>query len=128
MKRRVILTVHGILGWALCGATIGMGRQFMSLDATLLVHAVVAPAAFGLLSWHYFTRFPGASPAATSLAFLGIVIGLDGLVVAPFIEHSYAMFRSVLGTWVPFASILIASYVTGRIIGNKPMNATGPVA
>jgi hypothetical protein len=114
MKRRVILAIHGILGWAICGTTIGVGRQFMSMEATLLVHAAVAPLAFGLLSWHYFARFPGSPPGSTSLAFLGIVVGLDGLVVAPFIEESYAMFGSVLGTWVPFALILISSYVAGR--------------
>jgi hypothetical protein len=113
MKQRVILAIHGILGWAICGATIGVGRQFMSMETALLVHAVVAPLAFGLLSWHYFARFSRASPATTSLAFLGIVVGLDGLVVAPFIEHSYAMFGSFLGTWVPFASILISSYLVG---------------
>jgi hypothetical protein len=39
---------------------------------------------------------------------------MDALVVAPFIEHSYAMFGSVLGTWVPFALIFAASYLVGR--------------
>jgi hypothetical protein len=42
------------------------------------------------------------------------VVALDSLVVAPFIEHSYAMFRSALGTWIPFTLIVAASYSIGR--------------
>jgi hypothetical protein len=84
-----------------------------------LIHAVVAPVAFGLLTWRYFKRFPEYSAAATSLTMVGIVVGLNALVVAPFLERSYAMFGSVLGTWVPFACILVASYLVGRAAGRR---------
>jgi hypothetical protein len=116
MIERIILVVHALVGWAICGGTIGLGRQAMSMEATLIVHAALAPLAFGLLSWHYARRFPQVAPATTSLTMLGVVIGLDALVVAPFMEHSYAMFRSVLGTWIPFALIFVASFVVSRAV------------
>jgi protein-S-isoprenylcysteine O-methyltransferase Ste14 len=119
VRRHVTLLGHAVVGWVVCGATIGLGRQLMSMSATLIVHAVVAPVAFGLLTWRYVRRVPEASPLATSMTVLAVVVGLDGLVVAPLIERSYAMFGSVLGTWVPFASIALSSYVVARLAGPR---------
>ncbi len=114
MNRHASLLSHGLVGWAICGATIGIGRQVMSMQATLLVHAAVAPLAFGLLTWRHVRRHPESTPGATALAMTGLVIALDALAVAPVFEHSYVMFRSVLGTWIPFASIAVASYAVAR--------------
>jgi hypothetical protein len=115
----IVLVVYAVIGWGICGATIGIGRQIMSMDATLWVHAVVAPLAFGLLARHYSSRHVGVSPAQTALGLLGVVIALDAFLVAPFLERSYAMFQSVLGTWVPFASILVASYLASRTVRRR---------
>jgi hypothetical protein len=112
--KQAILIIHALIGWAICGATIAVGRRLVSMDVTLVIHAIVAPLAFGLLTLLYFRRFPTSSALATALTTLGVVVGMDALVVAPFIEHSYAMFGSVLGTWVPFALIFAASYLVGR--------------
>jgi hypothetical protein len=68
---------------------------------------------FALLSTHFFRRHPDATPLHTSLVLVAIVIALDAFFVAPVLEHSYAMFRSPIGTWIPFASIWLASF-TGR--------------
>jgi hypothetical protein len=38
------------------------------------------------------------------------------VVVAPLFEHSYAMFRSALGTWIPFAAIFLASWAAGVVV------------
>jgi hypothetical protein len=102
------------VGWAICGSTIALGRQFLSMTSTLLVHALVAPIVFALLSMHFFHLYPDAAPLRTSLVLVGVVIGLDGFVVTPFVEHSYAMFTSPLGTWIPFASIWLASSLVGH--------------
>ena len=118
LTKQISVVIHGVVGWAICGATIGVGREVISMEAALLIHAVVAPLAFGLLAWHHFRRFPASSPGRTALMMLGIVVGLDGLVVAPLFERSYAMFRSVIGTWLPFASILAATYLAGRVAGS----------
>lgn len=121
MTRRVDLAIRGVIGWAICGASIGVGRQLVSMDAALVIHAVVAPLAFGALTWSHVRRHPRSTPGAMALTMLGIVVGLDALVVAPFFERSYAMFRSVLGTWIPFGSILASSYIVGRLM--RPRSA-----
>jgi hypothetical protein len=46
----------------------------------------------------------------------GIVVILDAVVVAPIIERSYAMFRSFIGTWMPFAAIFLASWTAGFLV------------
>jgi hypothetical protein len=120
----ISLVIYGLAGWAICGATIGIGRQLLPMNVTLIVHAAVAPLAFGFLTWRYFRRFPKSSPGATALAMLGIVIGLDALVVAPFLEGSYEMFRSVMGTWVPFALILVSSYLVARAARSRTESGT----
>ena len=114
MTRTPALIEHAVLGWAICGGTIALGRLLVPIPTVLIVHAIVAPIAFALLSPHFFRGYAGIPPLRTSLVMVGIVIGLDGLVVAPFIEQSYAMFASPLGTWIPFASIWLASFLTGR--------------
>jgi hypothetical protein len=96
------------------GSTIAVGRQLLSLQNTLIVHAIVAPVVFALLARHFFHRFPDASPFRTSLGLVGTVVGLDALIVAPLLEHSYAMFTSPLGTWIPFASMWLASFFVGH--------------
>jgi len=117
VSRHSSLVIRGVVGWAICGATIGVGRQIVSMGATLAIHALVAPLAFGLLTWDYFHRHPNSSAGRTAFMMLGIVIALDALVVAPFFERSYTMFRSIIGTWVPFALMLPSSYLVGRTAG-----------
>ena len=50
----------------------------------------------------------------TAAAFLGVVVFLDLFLVAPVFEKNYAMFSSVLGTWIPFALIFGATYLAGQ--------------
>ena len=38
------------------------------------------------------------------------------LAVAPLFERSYAMFRSFVGTWMPFAAIFLASWAAGILM------------
>ena len=111
MNRQTSVVIHGLVGWAICGASIGIGRQLFPMNVTLIIHAVVAPLAFGFLTWNHIRRFPESSPRTIAFSMVGLVIGLDAGVVAPLFERSYEMFRSVLGTWIPFALILAASYL-----------------
>jgi hypothetical protein len=55
----------------------------------------------------------------TAAAFLGVVVALDLFLVAPVFEKSYAMFSSVLGTWIPFALIFAVTYLMGRFTLSK---------
>jgi hypothetical protein len=112
----VAMLLHALAGWAYCGLLIGMGRRFLSMHATLAVHAIGAPIGFGLLSLLYFKRFAGTSPLQTAVVFLSVVVAMDVFLVAPVFERSYAMFASPLGTWIPFALIFAATYLTGLAV------------
>jgi hypothetical protein len=41
---------------------------------------------------------------------------MDFFVVALVIEQSLAMFASIIGTWLPFVLIFMATYLAGRYI------------
>lgn len=112
----VALVACAVVGWAYCAALIGVGRQFFSMETTLAIHAVGAPLGFGAISFFYHRKFLHARPVATGIAFLGIVVALDLLVVAVFIERSFAMFRSALGTWLPLLLIFAATYSAGQAV------------
>jgi hypothetical protein len=119
LKKIAVLLIHGLIGWGLCGATIGIGRNVTTMDNTLIIHAIAAPVIFGLLSWLYFSKFHYTTPLQTAFIFLGIVMLMDGGVIAPFVEKSFAMFTSLLGTWIPFALIFASTYVTGWLVTRK---------
>jgi hypothetical protein len=108
--------VHALVGWGLCGATMAIGLAKTSLDRALVVHAVAAPIIFGLVSAVYFTYFAYAAPLATALGFVAVVIAVDFFVVALVIQRDVSMFRSVLGTWLPFVLIFLSTYVVGGLI------------
>ena len=48
---------------------------------------------------------PAFDPLLRAAALVGIIAALDAFVIAPFAERSYAMFRSLMGTWLPFLAI-----------------------
>lgn len=111
-----IIAVHAVIGWGLCGAAMGLGMAFASLDTALIIHLVAAPIIFICLSLIYFTRFGYTSPLTTAFIFLSIVILLDVFVVALLIEKSFEMFTDPMGTWIPFMLIFASTYSTGRLI------------
>jgi hypothetical protein len=115
-KKIAVLLVLGFIGWGLCGATIAIGRSITNMETTLIIHAIAAPVIFAMLSWFYFSRFHYTTPLQTAFIFLGIVMVMDAGVIAPFAEKSYAMFASLLGTWIPFALIFATTYITGRVV------------
>ncbi len=117
--RILIILIHSLAGWGFCGALIGIGRQFFSMQTTLIIHAIGAPVGFSLLSLLYFRMFHFTTPLQTALIFFAVVVGLDLFFIAPVVEKSFAMFKSVLGTWIPFALIFIATYITGKIVEKR---------
>jgi hypothetical protein len=54
----------------------------------------------------YFKTFSVTSPIATAAFFVSFVVILDATVVALIVEESYAMFLSILGTWLLFFQFL----------------------
>ena len=68
------------------------------------------------MSFVYFTWFGEATPLAAAFWFEGFVFVADLLLVALMINRSLDMFRSVLGTWLPFLLIFMATLLTGALI------------
>jgi hypothetical protein len=118
-KRTAILLAHAFVGWALCGATMGIGMAVMSLMNAMIVHAVAAPIFFATISWIYFRRFAYTRPLQTAFIFVAFVIAMDFFIVAMVINRSFEMFTSPLGTWIPFALIFASTWVTGRLVTGR---------
>jgi len=114
LGRIAVIAIIGLVGWALCGSIVFVGREVVAIETALVIHAIGAPIIFGALSWLYFGRFNYTTPLATATVFTGIVIGMDVVVVAALIERSFEMFESVLGTWLPWALIFASTWLVGR--------------
>ena len=110
-----ILTAHALVGWALCGAVIWVGNAIATMETTLIVHAIATPFIFAGVTWFYFKRFAYTSPLHIASVFLAVVVFLDFFLVALLIERNFSMFKSVIGTWLPFALIFVSTYVTGAL-------------
>ncbi len=114
------LLAHAFVGWVLCAATMGIGMAVTTLNNVLIIHAIAAPVFFAGISLIYFRRFNYTTPLQTALCFLAFVVAMDFFVVAMLINRSFDMFASLLGTWLPFALIFAATYLTGRFVtGSK---------
>jgi hypothetical protein len=116
IKKIMIILAHALIGWALCGATMGIGLATMPLEDALIVHALAAPVFFTGISLVYFQKFNYTTPFQTALIFVGFVMAMDFFVVALLINRSLDMFASLLGTWIPFALIFAATYLRGVMV------------
>ncbi len=114
LKKIVVIAIFALVGWGICGAIINIGRSTIGVEATLIVHAIAVPIVFGILSFLYHRYFHYTQPAQTGLIFMLSAMLLDAGIIAPFAEKSYAMFTSILGTWIPFGLIFLATYLVGR--------------
>ncbi len=123
-RKTWILLAHAFVGWALCFATIGIGLAVTTLQPTLIAHAIGAPIYFSSVSMVYFTRFAYTTPLQTALAFTGFVVVVDFFLVAIVILRSLEMFVSPLGTWVPFALIFTATWLTGLFMTRQATKQT----
>ena len=116
LKQWAIFLAHAFVGWAFCTAIMGIGIAVTSLQTALILHAIGGPVGFIVISLFYFKKFGYTSPLQTAIWFIGFVIFMDIFIVALFIEKSFAMFTSILGTWLPFTLIFLGTYFTGRLV------------
>jgi hypothetical protein len=117
LKRTLIILAHAFIGWAICGAIMGIGMNITTMQNTLIAHAIGGPVAFGLIAWFYFKKFNYTGPLQTAIIFISFVILVDFFLVALMINKSLDMFRSPLGTWIPFTLIFLVVWGVGKIIG-----------
>ena len=119
MRKLAITIAHGLVGWALCGASMGIAMAATTLSRALVIHAVAAPVIFAVVSLVHFKVLPHESPLKTAFVFTAVVIMMDVFVVALMIERSFQMFASPLGTWIPFALIFLSSWRTGLLVAPR---------
>jgi hypothetical protein len=98
---------------------MGIGMAVTSIQTTLILHAILAPVFFALVSLVYFLKFKYTAPLLTAVIFTLFVIAVDFFIVALLINRSLDMFTSVLGTWIPFGLIFLSTWITGLAV-NKP--------
>jgi hypothetical protein len=99
--------------WSVCGATMAIGRKVWGLEVTLRIHLAVAPVVAFLVATVHSLLVPEFDPMLRAAVMTGVVIVLDAVLVAPLFERSYAMFHSLIGTWIPFVFIFLASWAAG---------------
>ncbi len=116
MKKIIIVIGHALIGWGLCGATIGIGRNLTSMENALIIHAVAAPVIFAMISIFYFKKINHYSPLFIATFFLSFVVFMDVVIVATLIEKDFSMFKSIIGTWIPFFTIFLSTLITGKLI------------
>jgi hypothetical protein len=113
LRRFAVVLIPSFIGWAACAAVMGVGMALTSISNALVIHAVAAPVIFSLLTLVYYKRFHITTPFQTATVSTGFVISADFFIVALLVQHSFAMFDSVLGTWLPFVLIFLSTYLTG---------------
>jgi hypothetical protein len=118
-RQILIVVLHGLVGWALCAATMGIGMAVAPLQTALIIHAIAAPVIFAVISWIYFTRFGFTPPLQAAAAFVAVVVFMDTSVVALLVQRSFEMFGSFIGTWLPFLLIFVSAYLTGLFVHSK---------
>jgi menaquinone-dependent protoporphyrinogen oxidase len=116
------VTWHGLAGWGLCAGVMALLLATASVKTALVLHALAAPLIFALVARHYFRRRGAREPWPVALAFTATVALLDYLVVATLVVHSFVMFGSLLGVWLPLALIFIVTWATGEVVARIPPN------
>lgn len=115
----MIILIHACAGWILCAAVMGIGMGVTSQYNAMVIHALAAPFIFVALSFIYFSKFDYTTPLHTAIVFLGFVVFMDFFLVALLILGSLDMFKSILGTWIPFLLIFLSTYLTGRYVRGR---------
>ncbi len=122
MKALTVL-IHSLIGWAFCAAIMGVGPQITSMGNTRIVHLIAGPAGFGLLSAFYHRKYNYTKPVVTALIFLAFVAAMDFFLVGFVISKSLDMFKSPIGTWLPFTLLFITIYTAGAVVNIKKDNS-----
>jgi hypothetical protein len=103
-----------------------VGREVWGIETALIVHALAVPVVFGFVSLVYFTYFAYTTPLRTATIFTLSAILMDLILVATLLERSYAMFGSLLGTWIPFALMFLTTYVVGSLVTSRKRRGREP--
>src|SRR5574341_676777 len=112
-----------VVGWGACGLVFALARAALGVGAAVVIHLIAAPIIGAVVTrrlWSH-ARHPGIAATAATLA--GTAALLDAILVAPFLERSFAMFASPAGTWIPLLLIFAASAATGAAAARRPTSS-----
>ena len=112
-KESLILLIHAIVIYFVCFAVMSISMATLDIDSALIAHAAAAPFVSAIFSYIYYKRFNYSSPIVTAVVIVATVIALDFFLTATIILQDYAMFYSLIGTWIPFALIFTAALLVG---------------
>ncbi|HSU32119.1 MAG TPA: flavodoxin domain-containing protein [Bryobacteraceae bacterium] len=111
---------HAVVGWTICAAMMIALLKITNTTTAIVIHDLMAPVVFVLIAWHYF-RAPGArDPLPTAFLWTGIVAFLDLTIIAGLAQHSFDMFKSFSGVWLPLGLIFMATWAVGEVISTMP--------
>jgi hypothetical protein len=119
LSSTLVLLAHAFVVWLLCFATIGIAMKVTAERRALIIHAIAAPVFAAGASAVYFTWFAVATPLVAAAIFVGFIMVMDFVLVALVILRSLDMFRSALGTWLPFLLIFSAALLTGLLLDRR---------
>ena len=108
--------LFGVIGQIGCWGLMIGGQAVTTLENALIIHAIGAPIVFALVSFVYFTMLNYTAPLLTAVSFVATVVLMDFFIVSLLINKNFDMFRSLIGTWIPFALIFLSTYLTGTIV------------
>jgi menaquinone-dependent protoporphyrinogen oxidase len=119
------LLAHAFAGWALCAGAMAILLPTVGVTAALVLHAIAVPLIFVALARRYFRARGARDPLPTAVTWTAVVAVLDLAVVAGAVLHSLVMFRSLAGTWLPMALVLLATWATGEVMSFLPPATPG---
>jgi hypothetical protein len=105
--------LFALAGWTIAAAVESVAYWSGSLHTAFAVHAVASVVIFALVAFVYFRRPEALPPATTAALFALITLGLDLLAGSVFTGRGYDPARSLQGTWLPAALVLLTMWILG---------------
>jgi len=103
--------------WILCGLTMWIAPAVTPMENALIIHAVAAPIFAAMISSFYFRNFCYTTPLDTAAIFVLFILFLDLVVVSWIFLGNFDMFRSTIGTWIPFTLMFLSTFLMGYLRG-----------
>ncbi len=119
VNQPLTLLAFATLGWAFCAAIMGILPPLVGMGTALIVHLIAGPSGFAALTLVYHRRVAKYAPLTVAVVFVSWVILVDFVLVALVILGSLEMFRSPVGTWIPFMLIFALSWAVGARVRRK---------
>lgn len=118
-KELSIAFAFAVAVWANCGAIMGIGPLFLSMETTLVVHAIGGPLGAAIATLFYYRFFGELAPLNLAALFVATALFLDAALVSPVFVGDYGMFASTVGLWIPMALIFGVTWATGSLLARR---------